>query len=116
LHDFPHTDAFVATTNVAGYTLHNILVDTRSSVDILFIKAFESMGLDKRTLEPAGNSLFSFSGNKIDAIGKKAIPVSFEEGDKVRMETVMFDIVNMDYLYTNIFGRGVTNKFEVVIK
>lgn len=39
-----------------------------------------------------------------------------EEGDRVRTKTVMFDIVNMDFLYTAIFGRGVTNKFEVVIK
>ena len=28
----------------------------------------------------------------------------------------MFDIVNMEYPYTAIFGRGFTNKFEVVIK
>lgn len=25
--DFPHLDAFIATANVAGYTLHNILID-----------------------------------------------------------------------------------------
>jgi hypothetical protein len=41
------------------------------------------MNLDKRTLEPAGNSPFGFGGKKIDALGKKAIPVSFVEGDKV---------------------------------
>ena len=32
------------------------------------------------------------------------------------METIMFDIVNMDYPYTAIFSRGFTNKFKVVIK
>ncbi|CAD6257553.1 unnamed protein product [Miscanthus lutarioriparius] len=95
--DFPHSDAFIATANVADFTLHNILIDTGSSADILFIKAFESMGLDKCTLEPAGKSLFGFGSKKIDAIGKKAIPVSFEEGKRVRTETIMFDIVNMDY-------------------
>ena len=54
--DFPYSDAFVAIANVAGYTLHNILIDTGSSTDILFIKAFESIGLDRRTLELVGNS------------------------------------------------------------
>ena len=44
------------------------------------------------------------------------MPVSFEERERVRTETIMFDIINMDYLYTSIFGRGFTNKFEVVIK
>ena len=45
--DFPHTDAFVATTNIAGFTVHNILIDNGSSADILFIKPFEQMNLDR---------------------------------------------------------------------
>ena len=49
-------------------------------------------------------------------MGKKAIPVSFAEGEKVRIETITFDIVNMDYPYTAIFGRGVLNKFKIVVK
>ncbi|XP_066323917.1 uncharacterized protein [Miscanthus floridulus] len=96
--------------------VHNILIDNGSSTDILFIKPFEQMNLDRRTLELAGNSLFGFGGKKIDALGKKAIPVSFVEGKKVDTETITFDIVNMDYPYTAIFGRGVLNKFEIVIK
>ena len=75
--DFPHTDAFVATTNIARLTVHNILIDNGSSTDILFIKPFKQMNLVKRMLEQAGNSLFGFGGKKIDALGKKAIPVSF---------------------------------------
>ena len=42
------------------------------------------MNLDRRTLEPAENSLFGFGGKKRDALGKKAILVSFTEGEKVR--------------------------------
>jgi hypothetical protein len=114
--DFPHTYAFVATANIASFIVHNILIDNGSSADILFIKPFEQMNLDKRMLEPAENSLFGFGGKKIDALGKKAIPVSFAEGKKVRTERITFDIVNMDYLYTSIFGRGVLSKFEMVIK
>ena len=80
--DFPHTDAFVATVNIDGFTVHNILIDNGSSADILFIKPFKQMRIDKRTLKPAENSLFSFDGKKIDALGKKAIPVSFIEEKK----------------------------------
>ena len=35
---------------------------------------------------------------------------------KVRTETITFDIVNIYYPYTTIFGRGVLNKFKMVIK
>ena len=62
------------------------------------------------------NSLFSFDGKKIDALGKKAILVSFVEEKKVHTETITFDIVNMDYPYTAIFGKGVLNKFKIVVK
>ena len=74
------------------------------------------MNLDGQTLEPARSSLFGFCGKKIDALGKKAIPVSFAKGEKVRTETITFDIVNIYYPYTTIFGRGVLNKFKMVIK
>ena len=55
-------------------------------------------------------------GKKIYALGKKAIPASFVEGEKVRIETITFKIVNMDYPYTAIFSRGVLNKFKMVTK
>lgn len=51
--DYPHTDALVVKVNVVGYTLHNIL-DTESSPNILLIKPFSIMGMDRKTLEPAG--------------------------------------------------------------
>jgi hypothetical protein len=66
--DFPHIDTFVAKTNIARFTVHNILIDNGSSIDILFIKPFEQMNLNRRTLEPAGNSLFGFGEKKIDAL------------------------------------------------
>lgn len=45
--DYPYSDVFVVTVNVAGYTLHNILINTASLANILFIKPFNSMGMDK---------------------------------------------------------------------
>lgn len=106
----------MVTANVAGFTLHNILIDNGSSVDIWFAKPFEAMGFDRRTVEPAGNPLYGFGGKKIDAVGKKQIPVSFKEGSSVHTEDITFDIVNIEYPYTAIFGRGVINKFNILIR
>jgi hypothetical protein len=52
----------------------------------------------------------------MDTLGKKAILVSFMEGEKVRIETITFNIVNMDFPYTAISGRGVLSRFKIVIK
>ena len=106
----------MATANIVGFTLHNILVDNGSSADILFIKAFESMGLNRRTLAPAGNALFGFGGRRIEAVGKTDLMVGFAEGERVRTEKVTFDVVNMDYPYTAIFGRGMLCKFDAIIR
>ena len=57
-----------------------------------------------------------FYWEKDRRLGENAISVSFAEGEKVRTEMITFDIVNMDYPYTTIFGRGVLNKFKMVIK
>lgn len=104
------------TANVAGFKLHNILLENGSSTHILFAKPFEAMGFDRRTVEPAGNPLFGFRGKKVDAVGKKNIPVSFAEGERVHTETITFNIVNIHYPYTAIFGRGVIDKFDIVIR
>lgn len=62
--DYPHSDAFLVIANVAGYTLPNILIEAYSSVVILFIKPFNSMGMEKRTIKPAGVPLFGFGIKK----------------------------------------------------
>ena len=80
--DFPHTDAFVATANIDGFTVHNILIDNGSSADILFIKPFEQMNLDRRTLEPAGNSLFGFGGKKDRRLREESNPGIFRRRRK----------------------------------
>ena len=60
--------------------------------------------------------MFGFGGKKIDALGKKAIPVSFMEGEKVHTEMITLNIVNMDYPYTANFDRGVLSRLKIVIK
>jgi hypothetical protein len=74
------------------------------------------MKLDRKTLDQAGNPLFGFGGRRIDAIGKKTITVAFSEDTKVRAEEIAFDIVDIDYPYTAIFGRGIISKFDMVIR
>ncbi|GFY99208.1 hypothetical protein Acr_13g0006090 [Actinidia rufa] len=46
---FPHDDALVVSAFIANFNVQRILVDNRSSADILFISAFDKMkiGLDK---------------------------------------------------------------------
>jgi hypothetical protein len=43
LKDYPHNDAMIISYVIKGFLVHNVLVDTCSSSDIIFAKAFRQM-------------------------------------------------------------------------
>ena len=83
----------VIETNLAGWAVTRILVDTGSSADILFASTLDNMKLDRNLLQQAGRPLYAFGGKQVKAIGKITLPVTF-------------DVVDMLYNYNPIFGRG----------
>ena len=77
LRDYPHTDAMVIETNVAGWTIPKILVDTNSSINILFLSTFNNMKLSINLLQLVDNPLYGFGGKKVNTIGKISLLVTF---------------------------------------
>jgi hypothetical protein len=57
-----------------------------------------------------------FGGKPIKPIGKVSLPVSFEDLDNNRTETLTFNVVDIYHPYLAIFGRGFMNKFDAVIR
>jgi hypothetical protein len=55
LHSAPHVDALVINYIVAGWDLHKVLVDNNSQADIIFLHAFDRMGISHSLLKPADN-------------------------------------------------------------
>jgi hypothetical protein len=53
----PHTDAMVINCRVAGWDLHKVLVNNGSQADIIFLHAFDCMGINHSLLKPADNPL-----------------------------------------------------------
>ena len=58
--------------------------------------------------------MLGFGGNTINALGKITIPVSFGKGTSFRTEDITFNVVDIDYPYNAIFGRGVLNTFGAI--
>jgi hypothetical protein len=61
------------------------------------------------------HTLFAFGGRQIVALGKITMPVTFGYVHNTRTEHVVFDIVDMDYPYNAIIGRGTLNAFEAIL-
>jgi hypothetical protein len=110
LRSAPHIDAMVINCSVVGWDLHKVLVDNGSQADIIFLHAFDHMGISHSLLKPSDNPLYGTF-----PVGKIELPLSFGVAPNARSEQVTFDIVDMVYPYNAIIGQGSINKFEAVI-
>jgi hypothetical protein len=115
LKDYPHNDAMVISCVIKGFLVHNVLVDTGSAADIIFAKAFRQMQEPEDKILDATHPLCGFGGRQIVALGKISMSVAFGFINNTRTEQVVFDIVDMEYPYNAIIGRGTLNAFEAIL-
>jgi hypothetical protein len=115
LKDYPHNDAMVISYVIKGFLVHNVLVDTGSAADFIFAKAFRQMQELEDKIHDATHPLCGFGGRQIVALGKITMPVTFGFVHNTRTEQVVFDIVDMEYPYNAIIGRGTLNAFEAIL-
>ena len=57
----PHDDSLVIRAIVANKKVHKVLIDNRSSIDIIFASTFDKMGIGREKLEPVNAHLRGFS-------------------------------------------------------
>jgi hypothetical protein len=115
LMDYPHNDAMVISCVVKRFLVHNVLVDTGSAANIIFAKAFRQMQEPDDKIHDDTHPLCGFGGRQIVALGKITMPVTFGFVHNTRTEQVVFDIVDMEYPYNAIIGRGTLNAFEAIL-
>jgi hypothetical protein len=115
LKDYPHNDTMVISCVIKGILVHNVLVDTCSAADIIFAKAFRQMQEPDDKIHDATHPLCGFGGKQIVALGKITMSVTFGYVHNTRTEQVVFDIIDMEYPYNEIIGRGTLNAFEAIL-
>ncbi|RRT38723.1 hypothetical protein B296_00049333 [Ensete ventricosum] len=82
-----HADALVVMTRIANTCVRRIMIDTRSSVDILYLNALHKLGMTNRDLIPMTSTLIGFTGDAITLVGVATLPVTFD--DEPRTKTLM---------------------------
>jgi hypothetical protein len=115
LKDCPHNDAMVISCVIKGFLVHNALVDTGSATDIIFAKAFRQIQEQEDKIHYATHPLCGFGGKQIAALEMITMPITFGYVHNTRTKQVVFDIIDMDYLYNSIIGRGTLNACETIL-
>ena len=78
----PYDDALVVSLQIGDYNMHRILVDNRSSADILYYPAFQQMKIDRERLTSTNAPLVGFGGTRVFSLG--AITLVVKAGDYPR--------------------------------
>ena len=110
----PHDNPLVIRAIVANKTVHRVLVNNGSSVDINFALAFDKMGIRREKLEPVNAHLRGFSGERVLPLG--SIQLVFTLGDSSCQATtaVRFLIIDDPSSYHILLGKPSLNAIRVV--
>ncbi|XP_034203886.1 uncharacterized protein LOC117618428 [Prunus dulcis] len=74
---YPHDDPMIIRAEIADYDVGRVLIDTGSSVSVIFAEAFREMGINDNQVDRQLTPLLSFSGDLVQPIGSVRLPITF---------------------------------------
>ncbi|RZR72585.1 hypothetical protein BHM03_00014759 [Ensete ventricosum] len=100
---------------MANAYVKRVMIDTGSSIDILYFDAFQKLGLTDKDLVTLTSSLIGFTGDFVSPLGATTIPVTF--GGEPRSKTLMvsFMVVKLPSAYNAIIGRPTLNRLKATV-
>jgi len=84
-------DPMVISVQLLGYNVRRVLINPRSSDDILYYiyDAFEWLNIDYKNFQPFKGSLVGFVGEQVKVKGYVSIKTMFGEGQSAKMVRVI---------------------------
>ena len=101
----PHDDPLVIRVVVANKTIHKVLIDNRSSTDIIFASAFDKMGIGREMLEQVNTHLRGFFGERVLPLGSIQLVLTLGGPPFQATMIVRFLIVDASLAYNMLLGR-----------
>ena len=110
----PHDYPLVIRAVVANKTVHRVLVDNGSSVDIIFALAFDKMGIRRERIEPVSTHLRGFSGEKVLPLGSIQLVLTLGDPPCQETTTTRFLVVDASSAYNMLLGRPSLNAIKSI--
>ncbi|XP_034197747.1 uncharacterized protein LOC117613223 [Prunus dulcis] len=101
----PHDDPLIIRADISNFDVGRILVDTGSSVSVMFADAFNELQVPSHLLNRSITPLVSFSGDVVQPIDSIHLPISIGAAPEWVTITTPFLIVDCPTAYNVILGR-----------
>ncbi|RRT47717.1 hypothetical protein B296_00032836, partial [Ensete ventricosum] len=88
-----HNDALVISVKITNALVKRIMVDTRSSTDVLYLNAFEKLDRTEKDLNPMASTLTRFIGDSISSLGTTTLPITIGEEPISKTMMITFMVV-----------------------
>ncbi|XP_018453727.2 uncharacterized protein LOC108824849 [Raphanus sativus] len=106
----PHNDPLLVELGIGDCQVTKILIDTGSSVDLIFRDTLDKMGVDTGSMKPSSRSLTGFTGSSEAMIGTIRLPV-YACGTT---RTVKFSVVDSKAPYNAILGTPWLHSMQAI--
>ena len=110
----PHDDPLVIRVVMANKTVHRVLIDNRSSADIIFASTFDKIGIGREKLESVSAQLLGFSEKKALPLGSIQLVLTLGDPPCQATTTIKFLIVDAPSAYNMLLGRPSLNTVRVI--
>ena len=110
----PHDDPLVIMLRMEEFNIHQVLIDNRSSADIIYLPAFQKMKLDKKRIRPFTSPLVSFIGDRIVPRGIITLTMIASTYPTQITKEIDFLIVDCPSSYNIILGRPALNRLKAI--
>ncbi|XP_020419522.1 uncharacterized protein LOC109949179 [Prunus persica] len=109
---YPHDDPMIIRAEIADYDVGRVLIDTGSSVNVIFAEAFREMGIEDSQVNQQLTPLLSFSGDLVQPVGSVKLLITFGTAPRKTAVYDQFLIVDCPTAYNVIVGRTALTKVK----
>ncbi|XP_075663356.1 uncharacterized protein LOC142632930 [Castanea sativa] len=109
----PHENPLVIMLMIEGFNTRRVLIDNGSSIDIIYLSAFQQLKLDPSRLHPFESPLVSFSRDKVYPKGIVTLTVIVRSYMRQLTYQLDFLVVDCPSSYNMIIGRPTLNCWKV---
>ena len=110
----PHDDLLVIRAVVANKTVHRVLINNGSSANIIFVLAFDKMGIGREKLELVNAHLRGFSEDKVLPLGSVQLVLTLGDPPCQATTMIKFLMVDAPSTYNILLGRPSLNVIRAI--